>query len=587
MPGYDISAMTSSPEWQKMPPEQRDRIMRKVQARNAAGTPPPSGQGLPVFTGTSVETAPVKADPNAPDWVRPAPPEAEPAAGMDPKTAQLQQETQEQMGLEQAHPTYQKVAGPVSNIVGRGAAALGQMNVAPAPGDLPGQAALRELKGPISYPAQQAGRAIVPQTPEEAGFDTAIALITAGEAGMAERSAVSALKAAGLSDEMAEMMGGQWIDSAMRAKRAGIPIRMATAGIGRGVGSVAGGGPFWGPAAKGATYQGLGELGAGGIGLGSRYVGEDWLIDRTVSDLGQVMSSKDVIPELAARDANGKLKIPLNTPGEWEYAFSGDDAPAVKQVGNTLANFKTYVKKQLGGMPFMVEKPLQFTVGAPGAKTTEKWTFDRAEEEIDFLNKMGYSSSTGFERHGVSGENARALAYDIRNQLAEQLNKYQPGLGDEYLAIRKRYGLVKDVSRAISDKSQDIFGKREEIQGKLQKLFGQGNVSSSVVDMLGPDARRDILTVIRRGVPDPAYDQPSRAASVGVSAHPGGLRPHISMPHAYRGVGGVPIIMNPPAGPFGLAAGRTMGRFAPYLLGNVPYVGPAAGQALSDEDEGS
>lgn len=579
MPGYDISAMTSSPEWQKMPPEQRDRIMRKVQARNAAGTPPPAGPTLPVFTGSSVETAPVKVDPNAPDFVRPAPPEAEPAAGMDPKTAQLQQETQEQTALQQAHPTYQKFAGPASDITGRLASAAAQANVAAGPGQ-----AVRELTGPISYPAQKAGRELFPQTPEEAGFDTAIALITAGETGMAERSAVSALKAAGMTDEMAEMMGGQWIDTAMRAKRAGIPIRMATAGIGRGVGSVAGGGPFWGPAAKGATYQGLGELGAGGIGLGSRYVGEDWLIDRTVSDLGQVMSSKDVIPELAARDAKGKLKIPLGTPGEWEYAFSGDDAPAVKQVGNTLANFKTYVKKQLGGMPFMVQKPLEFTVGAPGAKQTMKWTFDRAEEEIDFLNKMGYSSSTGFERHGVSGENARALAYDIRNQLAEQLNKYQPGLGDEYLAIRKRYGLVKDISRAISDKSQDIFGKREEIQGRLQKLFGQGNVSSSVVDMLGPDARRDILTVIRRGVPDPAYDQPSRAASIGVSAHPGGVRPHISMPHAYHGVGGVPWVMNPPAGPFGLATGRTLGRFAPYLLGNVPYVGPRAGEMLSDDE---
>jgi hypothetical protein len=570
--------------------DDKANLARLATARNAAKTGPvKAGQALPVFTQSSVETAPVKADPNAPDFRPQGPPEllpggigtAEPPEvrpGMPEKQRQAAEQGQQLYGrtmdaaeyaqqvheLEQAHPTYQKAAGPLSDITGRVASAAAQANVFPSGGEIPGERAVRALTGPTTVEAQRAGRQLFPQTPEEAGFDTAIALVTAGEMGMAERTAVRALKAAGMTDDMAEMLGGQWIDNAMRMKRAGAPIRMATTGLGRGLGSVAGGGPFWGPAAKGATYGGMGELGSGAIGLGSRWVGEDWLINRTVSDLGNVLSDKDIVPELKG--------LPLDTPGGWEFTFKGDNSPAVQQVAGVMNQLDSTIEGRIQTLPFKTQKTFGFMVGPPGAKQFHSWDFAEANEEIDHLNDIGWSEATGAKRFGLSGKAARDASFELREQLADQLNRLFPkrpgdtaALGDQWLTLRRRYGLVKDISREITKHSQDIFRKPEEIQGKLQTLFGQGPVAASVVDMLGPQAGVDILSVIRRGEPGPAYDIPSQRMSVGARISPHGVHPHISPPRSYRAVGGVPMIMNPPAGPFSLAARR--GRLAPWLLG--------------------
>jgi len=578
----DISAMTSSPEWKKMKQEDRDRIMRKVQARSGR-TFQQGPQGQQVLTPSSVETAPVKADPNAPDFVPPAPPELEPGAGQTPATAQAQGEAAQQAAVERAHPSYQggwrpniPGLGPttvipgaksVSDVVGRGAAALAQMNAAPGPGELPGQAAVRELAGPVSGAAYKGGREVTPQTPEEAGFDAAIALVTAGEMGMAERTAVRAFKAAGMTDEMAEMLGGQWIDNAMRAKRGGLPLRMATTGFGRGMGSYAGGGPFWGPAAKGAFYGGLGEFGAGTLGVGARYVGKDWAIRRTVSDLGDVLSSRAVVPELEG--------IPLKTPGDFERAFIGvDDSQAVRKVGDRLEAVRSEIRGRINAQRFPGSRqPIQtafaFTMGPPGAQKSFTMSFDEAEAMIDHLNDVGEESVTGLERRGLGAKAARKEAYEMRDQLTKQLNALFPGerLGDRYMVVRRRFGVTKEISRTITANADKIFKDPDQIQNQLQKYFGEGRLAEELVDMLGPDAHQQVMQVIRGGSLEPVRARPEERAHLGGRIGVGGVHPHITPPRTYMGAGNQPLIMSPPAGPFSYAAGRKMGNLAPYLLG--------------------
>jgi hypothetical protein len=441
------------------------------------------------------------------------------------------------------------------------------MNVAPGPGELPGQAAVRELTGPISGGAYKGGREVTPQTPEEAGFDTAIALVTAGEMGMAERTAVRALKAAGLSDEMAEMLGGQWIDNAMRAKRGGLPIRMATTGFGRGIGSYAGGGPFWGPTAKGAFYGGLGELGAGTLGMGSRYFGKDWSIKRTVSDLGNVLQSRAVVPELEG--------LPLKTAGDFERAFIGvDDSQAVRRVGNELEGMRTEIRDRINAQRFPISRqPIQttfsFTMGPPGAQKSFTMSFDETEAMIDHLNDVGEESVTGLERRGLGAKAARKEAYEMREQFTKQLNALFPGerLGDRYMVVRRRYGVTKEISRVITKNADKIFKDPDQIQNQLQKYFGEGRLAEELVDMLGPDAHQQVMQVIRGGSLEPVRARPSERAALGGRIHAGGITPHITAPRTYIGAGNQPLIMSPPAGPFSAMAGRKMGGLAPYLLG--------------------
>jgi hypothetical protein len=585
MAGYDIQAYVNSPEFKSLPPEVRDRRLKIMQARNAAGTGPvQSGKPLPVLSGPPVDiSGTAKPDPNAPDFVSPSPPELEPGAGQTTKTAQAQDEAAQQAELERTHPTYQRGwrpnipglgpttiipgASAVSDVVGRSASALAQINAAPGPGELPGQASLRELTGPISGSAYKGGREVTPQTPEEASFDTAIALVTAGEMGMAERTAVRAFKAFGMSDEMAEAFGGKWIDDAMRMKRAGAPIRMATTGLGRGLGSAAGGGPFWGPFGKGTFFSGLGELGSGTLGIGSRYFGKDWLIGKTVSDLGDVLSSDKVVPELQG--------LNLKTPGDFERAFIGvDNSQAVRRVGHELEGLRGEIRGRISAQRFPISgQPIKtsfaFTMGPPGAQKSFTMSFDEAEAMIEHLNDVGEEPVTGLDRRGLGSKKARLEAWEMRDQLTKQLNALFPGerMGDRYMALRKRYGVTKEISRIITNNADKIFKNPDQIQNQLQKYFGEGRLAEELVDMLGSDAHQQVMQVIRGGSREPAQARASERAHVGGRIGMGGVHPHITPPRTYIGAGNLPLVMNPPAGPFSAAAGRKLGGLAPWLLG--------------------
>lgn len=492
MPGFDIKKFLD--ENRNMPPEQRDRILRKMVAGTSGAAMPSGGGAMPVLTPSSVETEPAPWRPKPPALAGPEEPE----------------DIRQAHELDVEHPYYAKFRKPATELAAKGTGFL-----------LGGPQGLRT---PTSLDYSIA-RGVVPQTPEDAAIQAAMLATGAGELGFGEKIGLPALT-----------RGTGFV---LRPA-----LRMGAVGTAGGLGSMAGGGEFLPGFAKGAALQGGGEILGGGARILGSELGKNWLINKTVGDLGGVLN--EAIPEMG---------VPLRNAADFETAFiGGDNAPAVKSVQGAMDSFQTNLPKRIGGMPFFASgTPLRLEVPAPEpgyyptpkAPTTQDVSFPVAQKKVNSLFAEGKFKE----------------ADALRKQIADQLNRV-PGLGDEYLGLQRRLEATKAISKLITAKGQTLFRDPELIQNKLQEAFGQGRVAEEMVDLLGADQWEQIMGALRRGVKGPAYDVPSQRPHIGFRGGMGGVHPHISMPHTYRGVGNIPLLMQPPKAPFAYTLSTLLNREA-------------------------
>ena len=356
-------------------------------------------------------------------------------------------------------------------------------------------------------------------------------------------------------------------------------------GIGGATGAATGEGTTSG-ALQGATSEMLAAAPAALLKWGSRKAGELPLIQKgtqtILSKIRQVFPASRQLGIKGAQDVEdqfvsgaatekfaGKLDA-LNT--DIEQKFAKVHKAALDNAVNQLAQGK-------GSLPLNVKGGM-FDVRTP--EGVRRLPFREVNDLITEVNRSGYNF-VGDPRRTIQGPEARQIGYDMRDDVARQLNKFREGLGDKWLRARKDVTAAETFRNIFSREKGGIVNGQFN-QKRIAELLEKGKevgYYDDLVRSLGatPEAGRAqvkaLLKEVRRGAPPGSYDIPSQPGHPEWRMH--GFPPIIPMRHMvgktpFRPAVGsrVPWTMNPPRVPFSEGAQRLVDAPIQWATGQGP-----------------
>lgn len=282
--------------------------------------------------------------------------------------------------------------------------------------------------------------------------------------------------------------------------------------------------------AAGAYMAGESPSTGAAEGLGSAAGGE---IIGGLTGMAGNMALKDKVAKDLTRNVGqslggyaGRIGVrPAENAAMFERMFSLGGI--TRRAGQLAGDASTKANQALGGRLLNL------------GKTGGRGTLSDAEDLIEALNEGTYAA-TGAQR-SVQGRGAMIrAAYDLRESVANQLNRIQPGLGTAWRQTRKDAAAAKTLQDLFSSKN-GAFENGHLNQPRLEELI-TGKYRDRLVRTLGEGDTSKLLNAIRRGAKGPAArDIPGTPihARMGISGHP-----HFSIPHTYKPVGDVPPIMH-------------------------------------------
>ena len=341
--------------------------------------------------------------------------------------------------------------------------------------------------------------------------------------GAAIQAGLGFMPEAGIARELGEAAGPVASAVGTRLGRIGAGTAIGAAG-----GAISGEGAGKGALQGAASMLPMETLGAVG-GWAGKHMGEGSLIRDTTAKFGKAIS--DRMPWV------GKI----SKGSEFASAFIHDGA--VDSAGRVLERVKNDIGARTKGVPFMVPVP------GPNGYQNQAMDFLAADKLITDIQKGHGYTIQGAEKGGATPREARALAFQIRDQLAADLNKFKPGLGDDYLRKRKMFDASMTMTKIF--KKDDLIGpqglNQSELIGRLDKY------SHDLERSLGKGAAKDLLGVLRRGFVGQGKDYEAAKGGVHAGMHIPFTPFHVYSSRAGAGgkfnpIGEVPGYMRPNMG---------------------------------------
>ncbi len=454
----------------------------------------------------------------------------------------------------------QDVAQPLTNVTARAITDVGQSLTHP-------QQALRGLSDPMQYMqeatkpraqgstspmARSAAEFVIPQTLTAAALD--VASVAMPEVG-AERVLGEAAGPVSrfLGNRLGRVAGGT--------------------AVGAAAGAASGEGPLKG-AAQGALSFGPGETFGSAAGKLTGGMGERATIRGDTTKIGKAIG--DALPWV------GKLEKGT----DFERAFMhGDDSSIVQSGLQRLNSVKQTLAQRMKGRLFMVPTP----------KGMQQLPFDAADKMATELQQgMGFGLG-GQERAGYTAREARALAFQIREHIADGLDKTQAGLGRAYRKAGREYDAAKTLTRFFGP--EGLVGPQGIDQAEmLSRLRGQknGRLLYDLDRSMGRGTRERLMEILKRGYVGVSADVPKKPGRHNWMGHAvgaavgGAAGAAVGHPALGAAAGGLLGVGTPVGGhafdPIGQVSPLTRFSGAPFEMGISNLMGeqlkPAAGASM-------